>query len=71
MHIPEELLTHNLRILACRLARQEAARGHVGKDVELWIERGVQHLKRNVKYRSNQYPEKIFVQSMLTHDALA
>jgi len=27
--------------------------------------------KRNVKYRSTQYPEKIFVLSMLTEDALA
>ena len=69
--LPEELLTYDLHILVCRLARQEAARGHVGKDIELWIERGVQRLKRNVKYRSTQYPEKIFVLSMLTDDALA
>ena len=69
--LPDELLTYNLHILLCRLARQEAARGHAGKDIELWIERGVQRLKRNVKYRSTQHPEKIFVLSMLTDDALA
>ena len=69
--LPKELLTYNLHILVCRLARQEAARGHVGKDIELWIERGVQRLKRNVKYRSTEYPEKIFVLAMLTDDALA
>ena len=69
--LPKELLTYNLHVLVCRLARQEAARGHVGKDIELWIERGVQRLKRNVKYRSTQYPEKIFVLSMLMDDALA
>ena len=71
LQLPNELLTYNLHILVCRLARQEAARGHVGKDIELWIERGVQRLKRNVKYRSTQYPENIFVLSMLTDDALA
>ena len=63
--LPEGLLTYNLHLLVCRPARQEAARGHVGKDIELWTERGVQRLKRNMKYRSTQFPEKIFVLSTL------
>ena len=57
--LPQGLLTHNLHLLACRLARQGTARGYVAKDIELWLERGVQLLKRNVKYRSHISREDI------------
>ena len=35
VRISAELLTYNLHFLVCRLVRQEAARGHVGNDIEL------------------------------------
>lgn len=66
-----QLCTYNLHILVCRLEKQEQYRGHAAKDLELWVERSVQQLKSNVKYRTTMWPEKLFVLSMLTDDALS
>lgn len=43
-HFPM-LCTSNLHMLVCRLPRQERAWGHVSKDLEMWVERGVQTVK--------------------------
>lgn len=48
-YLPNHMLTYNMHILACRLAKQELARGCTGKDGELWVERGMQRSKANVK----------------------
>ena len=56
--LPEELLTYNLHVLVCRLARQEAARGHVGKDIELWIERGVRAPQAQCQVQVYPVPRK-------------
>ena len=52
------LLTFNLHILNCRLSKQETARGATSKDMELWTERLIQVLCRDVKYTSTRYPEQ-------------
>lgn len=70
-HLPKSLLTYNLHILVCRLSKQEEAKGCVAKDGELWVERGVQRIKRNVKYRSTSCPEKLYVHDLMRDDALS
>ena len=39
------LCTSNLHMLVCRLPWQERTWGHVSKDLEMWVERGVQTMK--------------------------
>jgi len=60
-----------MHILACRLPKQEEARGYVSKDGELWVERGIQRVKRNVKYRTTEHPEKLFAHDLMADMALA
>ena len=70
-HLPEHLLTFNLHILVCRLHKQEEARGCVATCGELWVERGIQHVKSNVKYRTTSCPEKLYVHDLMVDEALA
>ena len=49
--LPAMILARNLHLLICLPPRREAARGHVGEDLELYIKCGVQRVKRHVNYR--------------------
>lgn len=69
-HLPESLLTYNLHILVCRLSKQEEATGCVAQHSEVWVERGIQRITRDVKYRTTSCPEKLFVHGLLRDNAL-
>ena len=69
-HLPETQLTYNLHILVCRLYKQEDARGCVAACNELWVERGIQHVKSNVKYRTTSCPAKLYVHDLMVDEAL-
>lgn len=43
----------------CRLSKQETAKGCVATWGELWVERNIQLVKCNVKYRTTSCPEKL------------
>lgn len=58
------MLTYNLHILVCRLPHQELARGCVGNDGEMFVERCMQESKRPVKYRVSACPEKLLVHEL-------
>ena len=64
------LLTYNLHILVCRLYKQKEAKGYVAKDNELWVERYIQIAKRNVKYRTTDHPEKLYVHDYIRDEVL-
>ena len=64
-HLPESLLTYNLHILVCRLSKQEAAKGCVAACGELWVERNIQFVKSNIKYRTTSCPEKLYVHDLM------
>ncbi|GIL67471.1 hypothetical protein Vafri_20814 [Volvox africanus] len=66
-----EFCTYNLHLLGCRLRDQERARGHVSFAMEFWVERGMQSMKSDVKYRSPVAPEVTFVGTYLTKLTLA
>ena len=55
----------------CRLYRQEQARGCVATCGQLWVERAIQRVKSNVKFRTTSCPEKLFVHDHLVDEALA
>ena len=59
------MCTYNLHVLCCRLREQERARGHVSFSYEFWVERGIQLVKSDVKFRTTQCPELLFVSSYL------
>ena len=69
-HLPAHMLTYNRHTLVCRLAKQELARGCTGKDGELWVQRGMQRCKSNVKYRITAVPEKLLMHDQLVDAAL-
>ena len=58
-------MTYNLHILVCRLPEQEDTCGPASKDIELWVERSIQRLKKSTKYRTTEYPEKIAVKRII------
>jgi hypothetical protein len=60
-----------MHIIVCRLPKQEEARGYTAKDGELWVERGIQRVKSNVKYRTTEHPEKLFAHDLMVDMALA
>ena len=60
-----------MHILVCRLYKQEEARGCTATCGELWVERDIQFVKSNVKYRTTSCPEKLFVHDHLVDEALA
>jgi hypothetical protein len=62
---------YTLHVLNCRLYDQETARGHVSHDLEFWVERMVQYMKSNVKFRTTGCPELLFVSDLLIDDCLA
>lgn len=70
-HMDYRLLTYNLHMLNCRLYDQETARGHVFSTMEFWVERMVQYMKSNVKFRTTAKPELLFVSDLLIDDRLA
>ena len=70
-HLSKSLLTYNLHILVCRLYKQEEAKGCVANCAGLWVERGIQRVKKNVKYRSTWCPEKLYVHGLMRDEALS
>lgn len=46
----------NLHKMVCVARRQERLRGPMSKDLEFWIERGVQLMKQLIRGRAGQYP---------------
>ena len=70
-HLPASQLTYNMHIPVCRLYKQEEARGCTATCGELWVERDIQYVKNNVKYRTTSCPEKLFVHEHLMDEALA
>ncbi|DBA84634.1 TPA: hypothetical protein ACH3X1_005997 [Trebouxia sp. C0004] len=68
--LPESMLSYNLHILVCRLKKQEEAKGCVARCGELWVERGIQDVKSNVKYRTTSCPEKLYVHDLMRDEAL-
>lgn len=69
--MPLNMFTPNLHCACCRLHVQEEQRGAVAKDLELFIERDVQRVKENLKYRMSARPEALFVHDKLADEALA
>jgi hypothetical protein len=69
--LPLSLRTFNLHMAICRLFEQEAARGPAAKDQETWVERVVQNVKENLKFRISSCPERLYVSDRLVDDALA
>ena len=69
-HLPESLLTFNLHILVCRLKKQEEAKVCVAPWGELWVERGIQTVKSNVKYRTTSCPEKLYAHDLMRDEAI-
>jgi len=70
-NFPHAALTYNMHILTCRLPRQEATRGYISKDGELWVERRIQRVKSNVEFRTTEFPEKLFAHDLTVDMALA
>lgn len=68
-HCPS-LCKQNLHILCCRLNMQEEARGSVYGELELWIERVVQDVKRKTRYRATTDPEKVAARSITANTAM-
>jgi hypothetical protein len=54
----------------CRLSKQETAKGCVATWGELWVERNIQLVKCNVKYRTTSCPEKLYVHGLMVDEAL-
>lgn len=64
------LCKQNLHILCCRLNLQEEDRGSVYGELELWIERVVQEVKRKTRYRATTDPEKVAARSITQGTAM-
>ena len=69
-HLPESACTLNLHLVVCHLSQQEAARGAVAKDAELWIERDTQRMKELSRYQLTAKPEVGYVNGCLLDQAL-
>jgi len=67
---PCGILSFNLHILVCRLFDQEAARGCIGLENEMWVERLIHVLKEVTRYRCSSEPERVAVNTMLIDSAL-
>lgn len=63
--------TYNLHLLLCRLSTQEAEMGAVCLFAEFWVERMIQYLKENIKFRTPVNPEVVFVKLALLDHKLA
>lgn len=70
-HLPFYELTYNLHMMVCRLSDQEAFRGVVLRENEMWVERAMQYVKRPIKYRTTSSPEKLFTNFQLKQLAIA
>lgn len=64
------LTTFKLHISVVHMAPQARDQGPTACAMEFWVERLVQLLKRNVKYRSTSYPELLFFNRELVTLAL-
>ena len=56
--------TSNLHHLLCMLTVQAEARGDTRHYLELFVERGIQHLKRRTKFRSTSKPESVIANGL-------
>ena len=63
--------TYNLHLLLCRLHDQESARGHVSHETDFWVERMIQYMKSDVKFRTTGCAELLFLNGLLLDDAVA
>ncbi len=68
-HSPAQVLslgfcTSNLHHLLCMLTAQAEARGDTRHYLELFVERGIQHLKRRTKFRSTSKPESVIANGL-------
>jgi hypothetical protein len=65
------LATFKLHVAAVHLADQARCQGPTALFFELWIERMVGLMKRHVKYRSHEFPERIFLTHLMLHVGMA
>lgn len=65
------LRTFNLHMAICRLFQQESARRPSAKDQKTWVERIMQEVKENLKFRITFCPERLYLSDRLVDDALA
>lgn len=63
--LPDKLLKFNLHMVCCRLKAQCMARGHVGAENELFIERAILAIKYYIRGKINQWPEKVMINGLL------
>ncbi|BDA42812.1 hypothetical protein COCOBI_03-7050 [Coccomyxa sp. Obi] len=61
LRMPLSMCTPNLHMLVCRLFEQEAAQGCTAHNLEFWLERLMQLVKENLKYRICMCPERLFI----------
>ena len=64
------LASFKLHVAACHLPDQVLSSGAAANNMEFWVERMVQLMKRNVKYRSTAYPELLFVNGWMLTQAV-
>ena len=67
---PVSIMMSNLHLLSCRLYDQESARGAVGFDVELFMEREIGKWKQSTRYRCSAEPERIAIKTLHLDQAL-
>lgn len=65
-----EFCTPNLHILNCALPDSERALGHLSFYSELWVERAIQDMKSNVKFRTTGCPEMLYMSELLSRERL-
>ena len=68
---PPSACTANLHWTVCHLPQQARQQGAVGNDLEFFIERGVQHMKEEMRNRITQKPETLYANSLLLDSAMA
>ena len=68
--LPFALRAFNVHMAICRLFQQEDARGPAANDQETWVERLMQEVKENLKFRITSCPERLYVSDRLMDDAL-
>lgn len=64
------LMTYKLHTVTCHLADWIRLCGASAFRLEFWIERAVQYMKESVRYRSNCYPELMFMNDLLMDVAM-
>ena len=69
-HLADYMLTDKLHILLCHLHKQEEATGCIARRSEMWVQRGIQFVKSNVKHRTTACPEKLYVHDVMRDEVL-